>query len=75
MQTNIEKYNSTMHSSTGAKPVDAHEDEKIVNVKVNRTLKQKHFRKYLQLNVGDEGKYTQKELVIHFKKRDSQQME
>ena len=49
----LKKYNSTIHSSTGAKPVDAHKDENRVNVKVNLTRKQKHFRKYPQLNVGD----------------------
>ena len=49
----LKKYNNTIHSSTGAKPVEAHKDENRVNVKVNLTLKQKHFRKYPQLTVGD----------------------
>ena len=49
----MKKYNSTIHSSTGAKPVDAHQDENRISVKVNLTLKQKHFRKYPQLTVGD----------------------
>ena len=52
----LKKYNNTIHSSTGAKPVEAHKDENRVNVKVKLTLKQKHFRKYLQLTVGDKGK-------------------
>ena len=52
----LKQYNSTIQSSTGAKPVDAHKDENRVNVKVNLTLKQKHFRKYPQLNVGDKVK-------------------
>ena len=52
----LKKYNNTIHSSTGAKPVEAHKDEKRVNVKVNLTLKQKHFRKYPQLTVGDKVK-------------------
>ena len=49
----MKKYNNAIHSSTGAKPVEAHKDENRVNVKVNLTLKQKHFRKYPQLSVGD----------------------
>ena len=52
----LKKYNNTIHSSTGRKPVEAHKDENRVNVKVNLTLKQKHFRKYLQLSVGDKVK-------------------
>ena len=52
----LKKYNNTIHSSTGAKPVEAHKDENRVNVKVNLTLKQKHFRKYPQLSVGDKVK-------------------
>ena len=27
LKTNVEKYNNTIHSSTGAKPVEAHKDE------------------------------------------------
>ena len=49
----LKKYSETIHSSTGAKPVEAHKDENRVKVKVNLTLKQKHFRKYPQLQVGD----------------------
>ena len=52
----LRKYNNPIHSSTGAKPVEAHKDENRGNVKVNPTLKQKHFRKYPQLNVGDQAK-------------------
>ena len=52
----LKKYNNTIHSATGAKPVEAHKDEHRVNVKVNLTLKQKHFRKYPQLSVGDKVK-------------------
>ena len=51
----LKKYSNTIHSSTGAKPVDAHKNENRVNVKVNLTLKQKHFRKYPQLT-GDKVK-------------------
>ena len=49
----LKKYNNPIHSSTGAKPVEAHKDENRGNVKVNLTRKQKHFRKYPQLNVGE----------------------
>ena len=52
----LKRYNNTIHSSIGAKPVEAHKDENRVNVKVNLTLKQKHFRKYPQLTVGDKVK-------------------
>ena len=31
----LKKYNNTIHSSTGAKPVEAHKDENRVNVKIN----------------------------------------
>ena len=47
----LTKYNSTKHSSTRAKLVDAHKDENRVNVEVNFTLKQTHFRKHPELNV------------------------
>ena len=52
----LKKYNNTIHSLTGAKPVEAHKNKNRVNVKVNLTLKQKHFRKYPQLTVGDKVK-------------------
>ena len=52
----LKKYSNTKHSPTGAKPVEARKDENRVNVKVNLTLKQKHFRKYPHLNVGDKVK-------------------
>lgn len=52
----LKKYNNTIHSSTGEKPVDAHNDNKRLNVKANLTLKQKNFRKYPQLQVGDKVK-------------------
>ena len=60
----LKKYNNTIHSSTGAKPVEEHKDENRDNVKVKLTLKQKHFRKYPQLTVGESKKYIRKELVI-----------
>ena len=45
----LKKYDNPIHSSTGAKPVEAHKDENRGNAKVNLTLKQKHFRTYPQL--------------------------
>ena len=52
----LNKYNNTIHSSTGKKPIEAHKDENRIKVKVNLTLKQKHFRKYPQLSVSDKVK-------------------
>ena len=50
--------------------VDAHKEENRVNVKVNLTLKQKHFRKYPQLTVGDKVKKSiRKELAIIFREK------
>ena len=41
------------------KPSEAHDDNR-VNVKANRTLKQKHMRKYPKLSVSDTVKIYQK---------------
>ena len=68
-QPTLKKYNNTIHSSTGAKPVEAHKDENRVNVKVNLTLKQKHFRKYPQLTVGDKVKIYMKGGGNYFQER------
>ena len=66
----LKKYNNTIHSATGAKPVEAHKDENRVNVKVNLTLKQKHFRKYPQLSVGDKVKiYTKGGGELYFQEK------
>ena len=68
----LTKYNSTKHSSTRAKLVDAHKDEN--RVEVNFTLKQTHFRKHPELNVRT--RYNiyiyERSWELHFKKRDSQ---
>ena len=50
----LRKYNSTIRSSTGAKPVEAHKDENRVNVKVNLTLKQ-FFSSQAAADLGDTG--------------------
>ena len=42
---------------------------KIETVKANLTLKQKHFRKYPQLSVGDKVKIYTKELAIIFREK------
>ena len=49
----LKKYNSAIHSSTGMKPSEAHEEDNRANVKANLTLKQKHMRKYPKLSVSD----------------------
>ena len=74
----LKKYNNQIHSSTGAKPVEAHKDENRGNVKVNLTRKQKHFRKYPQLNVGDQAKYKyiyERSWWLFIEKRNCKQME
>ena len=47
----LKKYNSAIHSSTGMKPSEAHDDDNRANEKANLTLKQKHMRKYTTLSV------------------------
>ena len=56
----LKKYNSAIHSSTGMKPSEAHDDDNRANVKANLTLKQKHMRKYPKLSVSDTVKIYQK---------------
>ena len=67
----LKKYNNTIRSATGAKPVEAHKDENRVNVKVNLTLKQKHFRKYPQLSVGDKVKIYTKGAGNHISRKET----
>lgn len=52
----LKKYNNSIHSTTGMKPTEAHNDDNRVNVKTNIVLKQKRMRKYPKLSVGDEVK-------------------
>ena len=66
----LTKYNSTKHSSTRAKLVDAHKDEN--RVEVNFTLKQTHFRKHPELNVRTRYNiyiYIRKKLGITFQEK------
>ena len=53
LKPTLKKYNDSIHSSNGMRPIEAHKDENRINVKANLTLKQKHMRKYPQLSVGD----------------------
>ena len=52
LKPTLKKYNNSVHSSTGEKPVEAHNDENRIKVKTNLILKQKRFRKYPQLHKG-----------------------
>ena len=67
----LKKYNNPIHSSTGAKPVEAHKDENRGNVKANLTLKQKRFRKYSQLNVGDQAIIHQEKTVSRWSDKEN----
>ena len=60
LKPTLKKYNSAIHSSTGMKPSEAHDDDNRANVKANRTLKQKYMRKYPKLSVSDTVKIYQK---------------
>ena len=60
LKPTLKKYNSAIHSSTGMKPNEAHDDDNRANVKANLTLKQKHMRKYPKLSVSDTVKIYQK---------------
>ena len=56
----INKYNNTVHSSTGHTPKEAHLDKNSASVAVNLTLKSKYKRKYKTINVGDDVKVYKK---------------
>ena len=60
LKRTLKKCNSAIHSSTGMKPSEAHDDDNRANVKAKRTLKQKHMRKYPKLSVSDTVKIYQK---------------
>ena len=49
----LNKYNDTVHSSTKAKPKDAHDDKNHMDVRVNLTGREKNTRKYPEINVND----------------------
>ena len=60
LKPTLKKYNSAIHSSTGMKPSEAHDDDNKTNIKANLTLKQKHMRTYPKLSVSDTVKIYQK---------------
>ena len=60
LKPTLKKYNSAIHSSTGMKLNEAHDDDNRINVQANFTLKQKHIRKYPKLSVPDTVKLYQK---------------
>ena len=53
LEPTLKKYNNTIHSSTGVKPVEAHDDKNQLKVKSNLLLKQKRLRKYPNIEKGD----------------------
>ena len=56
----LNKYNTTVHSSTKMSPKQAHKDENNSSVRVNLTLKEKNKRKYPEIKEGDNVKYFHK---------------
>ena len=44
----LNKYSTTVHSSTKMKPKDAHDDKNHMEVRVNLTRREKNTRKYRQ---------------------------
>ena len=52
----VNKYNSTVHSSTKLKPNDAHDDKKSPDVAMQLTLNSTNKRLYPNINVGDDVK-------------------
>ena len=59
----LKKYNSAIHSSTGMKPSEAHDDDNRANVKANLTLKQNipKRKRYLHIKERDQPKVDRKE--------------
>ena len=56
----LNKYNTTVHSSTKMSPKQAHKDENNSSVRVNLTLREKNKRKYPEIKEGDSVKYFHK---------------
>ena len=71
LKPTLKKYNSAIHSSTGMKPSEAHDDDNRANVKANLTLKQKHMRKYPKLSVSDTVKIYQKGKGNHTSRKET----
>ena len=57
LQVALPKYNQQItHGATRLTPNEAHKDENQVTAKANSLMKEKHLRKYPNLNVGDKVK-------------------
>jgi len=56
----LNKYNTTVHSSTKMTPKQAHKDENNSTVRINLTLREKNKRKYPTIQEGDSVKYFHK---------------
>lgn len=56
----LNKYNTTVHSSTKMTPKQAHKDENNMSVRINLTLRENNKRKYPTIKKGDEVKYFHK---------------
>ena len=56
----LNKYNTTVHSSTKMTPKQAHKDENNSTVRVNLTLRENNRRKYPEIKEGDMVKYFHK---------------
>ena len=56
----LNKYNTTVHSSTKMTPKQAHKDENNTSVRVNLTLKEKNKRKYPEIQEGNMVKFFHK---------------
>ena len=52
----LNKYNSTIHSSTKMTPNQAHKDDNNLKVRMNLTSRESNKRKYPELNEGDKVK-------------------
>ena len=60
LTASLNKYNSTVHSSTKMSPNQAHKDENNSSVRINLTLREKNKRKYPEIKEGDTVRYFQK---------------
>ena len=56
----LNKYSTTVHSSTKMTPKQAHKDENNSTVRVNPTLRENNRRKYPEIKEGDTVKYFHK---------------
>lgn len=56
----INKYNKTIHSSTGLSPIDGHKDKNSFKIITALHLKSNYKRKYNTISIGDSVKYFNK---------------